>query len=174
MKSIYASACFAAFALLSPLSSHAADQAPMAAPAVVSAAPALPSDMSGHIRETFIRVILPLSEKEQFIKTYTQHLNGYVTSEFDWPATHLYIVVMKSPFGNVSAEFTDRPEALDQFRKDTKVMYVVDDVPAVLAAAERDGMPIIQKLARTPVAMQGRFELLPGYVVEIVSFLHGK
>ncbi|MGI2036085.1 hypothetical protein ACRQ1B_27285 [Rhizobium panacihumi] len=134
----------------------------------------LPSDISAHVQDMYVRVILPTTEAAPLIKRYEEHLNGHVAYDFNWPAENLRVVGLASPFGNLSVEFTDKPEALDQFRKDTRLMYVVDDVPSVLAAAERDGLPVVQKLARTPVAMQGRFELVPGFDVEIISMLPAK
>lgn len=137
----------------------------------MSTTPLIPSDISAHVKSTYFRVILPRSEEQPLTQRYTDNLNGRVAYAFDWPAINTRIVGLESPYGNVSAQFTDEPESFDQWRRDTKVMFEVDDVSTVLEAAERHGLKIVQKLGRTPVAMQGRFELVPGFVVELITFL---
>lgn len=158
-----------ALGLIMTSNGKAAEQASQ--PQTSTAASVVSSNITAHVQSTFVRVILPMSEAQPLIERYTGHLNGRVAYDFSWPAINSRIIGLESPQGNISAQFTDHPEAYDQWRKDTKLMFVVDDVSAVLEAAERDGLKIVQKLGRTPVAMQGRFEIVPGFVVELIAWL---
>lgn len=156
-------ACVAAVPLMS-LAAQPETQAPVA-----SAAP-LPADITSHVTATYVRVILPMSQAEPLVQQYTEKLKGRVVYDFDFPAIKSRVVGLESPHGNLSAIFTDDFQSYDDFRKNTRLMYVVDDVQATLDAAERSGLKIVQKFARTPVAWQGRFEVVPGFVIEIVKF----
>lgn len=133
-------------------------------------ASALPADITSHVTATYIRVILPMAQAQPFVQQYTEKLKGRVAYDFDFPAIKSRVVGMESPYGNFSAVFTDDYQSYDEFRKNTRLMYMVDDVQATLDAAERNGMKIVQKFAKTPVAWQGRFEVVPGFVIEIVKF----
>jgi hypothetical protein len=48
-------------------------------------------------------------------------------------------------------------------------MYVCDDVQATLEAARDAGLKVVQPKAVTPKGVNGRFELVPGYVIEVVT-----
>jgi len=135
---------------------------------------AAPGDITAHVKATYVRVILPHSAAPALIEHYTKNLRGRVAYDFEWPAINARIVGLTSEYGNISAQFTDRAESFDQWRRDTRVMYDVDDVPAILKAAEQAGLNVVQPLAQTPVAWQGRFELAPGFVVEVIEWLPGK
>lgn len=134
----------------------------------------VPGSVAAHLKATYVRVILPHSAAPALIEHYTKDLRGRVAYDFQWPAIGARIVGLTSAYGNISAQFTDRPESFDQWRRDTRIMYEVDDVSAVLKAAEQAGLKVVQNLNQTPVAWQGRFELAPGFVVEVIKWLPGK
>lgn len=144
--------------------------APLDAQAPGVSASALPPDITAHITATYVRVILPMSQAQPLIQKYTGKLKGHIVYDFDFPAIKSRVVDLESPYGNLSAVFTDDFQSYDEWRKNTRLVYVVDDVQATLDAAERNGLKIVQKFNRTPVAWQGRFEVVPGFVIEIVKF----
>src|SRR5262249_18003426 len=156
---------------LTPAIGASAQEGPQPGLAAVSA---VPGDIAAHVKATYVRVILSPSAAPALIEHYTTNLRGRVAYDFEWPAINARIVGLTSEYGNISAQFTDRPESFDQWRRDTRIMYDVDDVPAILEAAEQAGLKVVQPLAQTPVAWQGRFELAPGFVVEVIKWLPGK
>jgi hypothetical protein len=84
------------------------------------------------------------------------------------------MIGITSPHGNISAQITDHVDAFEQWRRDTRLLYEVDDVPATLKTAAQAGLKIVQGLNRTPRVWQGRYEVVPGFVVEVVTWLPGK
>ena len=69
----------------------------------------------------------------------------------------------------MSGEFTDMLDELPDYRKDTRVMYVCDNVQATLNAAREAGLRIVQPPSQTSMGFSGRFEFAPGYVIEVIT-----
>jgi hypothetical protein len=130
--------------------------------------------VADHIHATFVRVILPTSAAQMLIDHYTKEMNGRVAYDFEMPAIKARMIGLTSPHGNVSAQITDNAESFDQWRRDTRLLYEVDDVPATLKDAAQSGFKIVQELNQTPAVLQGRFEVVPGFVVEVITWLPGK
>ncbi|MEI5996318.1 hypothetical protein H3V53_03580 [Paraburkholderia bengalensis] len=133
-----------------------------------------PSSVASHIKSTYVRVILPNSQAQPLIDRYTHDLNGRVHYDFEMRDIKARMIGITSPHGNISAQITDNAASFDQWRRDTRLLYEVDDVPATLKAAEEAGFKIVQPLNRTVSVWQGRYEVVPGFVVEVVTWLPGK
>jgi predicted enzyme related to lactoylglutathione lyase len=116
----------------------------------------------------YVRVILPRSEARAFVEQYVDKLGGHLAWDFEFPAAHIRVIGFESKLGNFSVEFTDVYDSLPEYRKNTRIMYVCDDVQATLEAARDAGLKVVQPKAVTPVGINGRFELVPGYVIEVV------
>jgi predicted enzyme related to lactoylglutathione lyase len=126
--------------------------------------------VAAHFRsEPYVRVILPRSVAEAFVKQYVDKLGGHLTWDFEFPAAHIRVIGFESKLGNLSVEFTDVYDSLPEYRKNTRIMYVCDDVQATLEAARDAGLKVVQPKAVTPKGINGRFELVPGYVIEVVT-----
>ncbi|MEI5997898.1 hypothetical protein H3V53_12020 [Paraburkholderia bengalensis] len=159
------------------------DQTPVAPDNVAVDAPdlsrssddrALSRSLASHVKSTYARVILTTAEAEPLVERYTKDLDGRVNYDFEMPAIKARMIGITSPHGNISAQITDSAETYDQWRLDTKLLYEVDDVPATLRDAQAAGFKIVQPLSRTPMVWQGRYEVVPGFVVEVVKWLPGK
>jgi hypothetical protein len=166
VKIFGAASWLALAALVGPIGA-AAQEAPRSQTAAAT-------DITAHVKATYVRVILPHSAAAPLIEHYTKDLGGRVAFEFDYPSINARIVGLTSGYGNLSAEFTDHPESFDQWRRDTRLMYVVDDVPAMLKAVEQAGLKVVQPPTQSPLAWTGRFELSPGFVIEVIQWLPGK
>jgi hypothetical protein len=126
--------------------------------------------VAAHFRSgPYVRVILPRSEAGTFVKQYVDKLGGRLVWDFEFPAAHVRVIGLESKLGSLSAEFTDVLASLPEYRKNTKIMYVCDDMQATLDAARDAGLKVVQPKAVTPAGINGRFELVPGYVIEVVT-----
>jgi hypothetical protein len=69
----------------------------------------------------------------------------------------------------MSVEFTDVVDELPAYRKQTRVLYLCDNVQATLNAARDAGLRIVRPVSQTSTGFSGRFEVAPGYVVEVIT-----
>jgi hypothetical protein len=126
--------------------------------------------ISEHFKNApYMRVFLARSEADEFVKRYVEQLDGRVVYDFEFPRLNARVIVIESPFGNLSAECTDTFDALPDYAKKTRVMYMCDDVNETLKTARDAGLNVVQDFSPTPGGTQGRFELAPGYVVEVIT-----
>jgi hypothetical protein len=147
-----------AFAQTGP-SGQTPDTAP---PSTAMTEPVL-TGVAAHFRSgPYVRIILPRSEAGTLVKQYVDKLGGRLAWDFEYPAAHVRVIGLESKLESLSAEFTDVLASLPDYRKNTKIMYVCDDVQATLDAARDAGLKIVQPKAVTPVGINGRFELVPG------------
>jgi hypothetical protein len=126
-------------------------------------------EVSAHFKSgPYFRIILPRSEFDYFVTRYIDN-GGHVEWDFELPGTSARIIGLKSPLGNTSVEFIEVVDELPDYRKQTRVMYVCDNVQTTLNAARDAGLRIVQPVSQTSVGFSGRFEFAPGYVIEVIT-----
>jgi hypothetical protein len=146
------------------------DQTADTAPHSTAMTEPVQTGVAAHFRsDPYVRTILPRSEAGAFVKQYVDKLGAHLAWDFEFPAAHVRVIGLESKIGNLSIEFTDVYASLPEYRKNTRIMYVCDDVQATLEAARDAGLKVVQPKAVTPVGINGRFELVPGYVIEVVT-----
>lgn len=118
------------------------------------------------------RVFLTPGQEQQYIRNYIDYFNGEVEYIFHLEEYHnLMVVGLRSSLGHVSLVVI-QPEqlaTLPDFIQETKIMFVVDDIEAVYRKAEKNNIPVLQKLTPNIMGAQGRLELAPGYIVELAE-----
>lgn len=118
------------------------------------------------------RVFLTPGEEKQYIRNYLDFFNGEVEYFFRLEEYHnLLVVGLKSILGHVSLVVieSEKLATLPDFIQETKIMFVVDDIDAVYAKAEKNAIPILQKRTANIMGAQGRLELAPGYIIELAE-----
>ena len=118
------------------------------------------------------RLFLIPGQEQQYIRNYIDLLGGKIEYVFRLEEYHnLMVVGLQSPLGHVSLVVIE-PEklaTLPDFIRNTKIMFVVDDIDAVYRKAEKNGIPILQKRTPNIMGAQGRLELAPGYIIELAE-----
>lgn len=118
------------------------------------------------------RLFLEPGQEQQYIRNYIDFFDGRVEYVFRIEEYYnLMVVGLQSVLGYVSLVILE-PEnvaKLPDFIQKTRMMYVVDDIEAVYRKAEKNGIPILQKLTPNIMGAQGRLELAPGYIIELAE-----
>jgi len=118
------------------------------------------------------RVFLIPGQEGRYIRNYIDLFDGVV--EYDFRIAeyfNLRVVGLQSVLGHVSLVVIE-PEnlaKLPDFIQETKMMYVVDSIEAVYGVARSKAVPILQPRTENIMGAQGRLELAPGYIVELVE-----
>ncbi|RKG53919.1 hypothetical protein D7V64_05785 [Acinetobacter cumulans] len=118
------------------------------------------------------RVFLEPGQEQQYIRNYIDFLGGKIEYVFRLTEYHnLLVVGLQSALGHVSLVVleADKLATLPDFIRDTKIMFVVDDIEAVYQKAEKNGIPILQKRTPNIMGAQGRLELAPSYIIELAE-----
>lgn len=126
-------------------------------------------EVSKHFKSgPYFRIILPRSDVNYFTTQYIDN-GGRVEWDFELPGASARIFGLRSPFGNMSVEFTDVVDELPAYRKQTRVLYLCDNVQATLNAARDASLRIVRPVSQISTGFSGRFEVAPGYVVEVIT-----
>lgn len=118
------------------------------------------------------RVFLEPGQERQYIRNYIDLLDGRIEYVFRIKEySNLLVIGLQSSLGDVSLVVLESEEVakLPDFIRDTKIMFVVDDIEAVYLKAEKNGIPILQKRTPNIMGAQGRLELAPGYIIELAE-----
>ena len=118
------------------------------------------------------RLFLEPGQEQQYIRNYIDLLDGRIEYMFRIEEYfNLLVVGLQSALGDVSLVVLESEHVakLPDFIRDTKIMFVVDDIEAVYRKAEKNGIPILQKRTPNIMGAQGRLELAPGYIVELAE-----
>lgn len=118
------------------------------------------------------RVFLEPGQEQQYIRNYIDLLDGRIEYVFRIKEYfNLLVVGLQSTLGDVSLVVLESEQVtkLPDYIRDTKIMFVVDDIEAVYRKAEKNAIPILQKRTPNIMGAQGRLELAPGYIVELAE-----
>ena len=118
------------------------------------------------------RLFLEPGQEQQYIRNYIDLLDGRIEYMFRIEEYfNLLVVGLQSALGDVSLVVLESEHVakLPDFIRDTKIMFVVDNIEAVYRKAEKNGIPILQKRTPNIMGAQGRLELAPGYIVELAE-----
>lgn len=118
------------------------------------------------------RVFLEPGQEQQYIRNYIDFLDGHIEYIFRIKEYfNLLVVGLQSSLGDVSLVVLESEHVakLPDFIRDTKIMFVVNDIEAVYSKAEKNGIPILQKRTPNIMGAQGRLELAPGYIIELAE-----
>lgn len=118
------------------------------------------------------RVFLEPGQEKQYIRNYIDLFDGHVEYVFRIEEYfNLLVVGLQSVLGDVSLVVLESEHVakLPDFIRDTKIMFVVDDIEAVYRKAEKNGIPILQKRTPNIMGAQGRLEIAPGYIIELAE-----
>ena len=118
------------------------------------------------------RLFLEPGQEQQYIRNYIDLLDGRIEYMFRIEEYfNLLVIGLQSALGDVSLVVLESEHVakLPDFIRDTKIMFVVDDIEAVYRKAEKNGIPILQKRTPNIMGAQGRLELAPGYIVELAE-----
>ena len=118
------------------------------------------------------RVFLQPGQEKQYIRNYIDFFDGRIEYLFRIEEYYnLLVVGLQSVLGDVSLVVIE-PEhfaKLPDYIQHTQIMFVVDDIEAVYRKAEKNAIPILQQRTVNIMGAQGRLELAPGYIVELVE-----
>lgn len=118
------------------------------------------------------RVFFAPGDELQYVRNYLDFFDGVV--EYDFRIAeyfNLRVIGLQSRLGHVSlvAIEEENRAKLPDFIRETRTMFVVDDIDAVYAKARAAGIPVLQPRTENIMGAQGRLELAPGYIVELAE-----